>query len=285
LTLILSVSLGLCGQHSLDAGRVVPDGRLIETKAETKPYGLAYLDGSHLEAYSDRNWGFDNINGLALNLMRNGFLVATLPEITPQRLEGANLVVSIAPARSFSKQERENLYRFVNGGGLLIAMVGAEQGPVSNPLLEEFGLHVPASPVPTVGHWREPEPMGKFRSLFLNAKDFGAGDYKVGVLFYTGWPVEARGEGAEFLVYGPNDIPIVVFRKIGQGGIVLIGDSNFALNKNLEYIGGEPFEGRYENAQFWRWLLTRVLGGNEWIPPQPPLLPAPEAKPVQEGQK
>jgi hypothetical protein len=294
-TLVLSVSLGICGRYSLDAGRVVPDGRLIETKAEAKPYGLAYIDGSHLEAYSDRHWGFEALNGLALNLMRNGFLVATLPEITPERLEGANLVVSIAPARSFSPPERGFLHEFVNRGGILISMVGAEQAPASECLLQDFGLHVPASPVPTLGQGREPEPMGKFRSLFLNAKDFGAGDYKVGVLFFTGWPVEKKkGTGSptlspdvqetEFLVYGPNDTPVVVLRKVGQGGIVLIGDSNFALNKNLEYIGGEPFEGRYENAHFWRWLLTRLLDGREWIPPQPPPL-APEAKLGQEKPK
>jgi hypothetical protein len=42
------------------------------------------------------------------------------------------------------------------------------------------------------------------------------------------------------------------------------------MNKNLEYIGGEPFYGGHENAHFWRWLLTRVQDQPEWIPPRPP---------------
>ena len=51
---------------------------------------------------------------------------------------------------------------------------------------------------------------------------------------------------------------------------MLIGDTCFAMNKNLEYIGGEPFFGAYANAHFWRWLLTRLQGQPEWIPPRPP---------------
>jgi hypothetical protein len=68
-------------------------------------------------------------------------------------------------------------------------------------------------------------------------------------------------------VYGQNDLPIVVCRHVGQGKVVLIGDTGFALNKNLEYIGGEPFAGDYENAHFWRWLISRMMDQDEWIPP------------------
>ena len=40
------------------------------------------------------------------------------------------------------------------------------------------------------------------------------------------------------------------------------------MNKNLEYIGGEPFNGRHENAHFWRWLISRLTPGPEWVPPR-----------------
>ncbi len=122
--LLLSVSLGICTQQSLDASRVVPDGRRIEAALPKnyiatqlavstghpltkllwcadyswgKPYRLAYIDASHLEAFCDKNWVFDSINGLALTLMRNGYLVAAMPEVTQDRLERADIVVSIAP--------------------------------------------------------------------------------------------------------------------------------------------------------------------------------------------
>ena len=106
--------------------------------------------------------------------------------------------------------------------------------------------------MPTGGSWREPEPFGRFRSLYLDANDYGAGNYRAGVLFHAGWPVELKSQRGEVLVRGKADRPIVARSLIdaGPGTVVLIGDSGFALNKNLEYITGEPFEDRYENAHF-----------------------------------
>jgi hypothetical protein len=75
-----------------------------------------------------------------------------------------------------------------------------------------------------------------------------------------------RGE-AQVLVRSPQGQPIVVARQIGRGRVVVIGDTCFALNKNLEYIGGQPFGGRYDNAHFWRWLLGHVALAPAWSPP------------------
>ena len=185
--------------------RVVPDGRLVENQnpgsadenqslPRFRGSRLAYLDASHLEAYSNRDWAFDAVNGLALNLMRSGFLTLMLPRIDRERLERAAIIVSIAPARRFSRDERRRLHEFVHGGGVLICTTGAEEARASQSLLADFGLRVPLSPVPTAGNWREPEPMGNFRSLYLDARDYDAGDYKVGVPFHAGWPVEVTGE-------------------------------------------------------------------------------------------
>jgi len=147
-------------------------------------------------------------------------------------------------------------------------MVGAEDVSGSRSLLAEFGLRVPASPVPTEGRWEEPEPLGHHRSLFLDARDYGAGDYKAGVILFAAWPVEAGSEDAEVLVRGRNENPVIVSRQFGKGTVVLIGDTCFAMNKNLEYVTGEAFEEKYENAHFWRWLLTRISGRPEWVPPR-----------------
>jgi hypothetical protein len=51
--------------------------------------------------------------------------------------------------------------------------------------------------------------------------------------------------------------------------VVVIGDTSFAMNKNLEFIGGQPLDGGHENAHFWRWLISRMLGEEAWIPPPP----------------
>jgi hypothetical protein len=267
----LIASLTIVSAANRKVGQVVPDGRVLADRDAADCRQLAYIDASHLEAYNETDWGFDAVNGLSLTLMRNGYLTLALPAMTREHLERAAVLVSMGPARRFSASDRKLLRQFVQSGGILISTVGAEEARASEGLLADFGLRVPASPVPTRGSQREPEPMGRFRTLFLNAQDYGAGDYKVGVLFHAGWPVEG---GTEVLAYGRDDRPIVVCRALGQGKLVLIGDTGFAMNKNLEYVGGEPFDGGYENAHFWRWLLTRITGRTEWIPPPAPEVPA-----------
>ena len=51
-----------------------------------------------------------------------------------------------------------------------------------------------------------------------------------------------------------------------EGSVTVIGDTHFALNKNLE--GGAVR--LQQNINFWRWLLTRLRGEGDWIPPKPP---------------
>ena len=230
------------------------------------PSPIAYIDASHVEAYSDSGWGFDGVAGLALTLMRNGYQPFLLPELTGERLERAGMLISIAPARPFAREERAAVRRFVESGGIFLATVGAEHAGPIQPLLEDFGLRVPRSPIRPGEEDHEPEPMGHFSTLY---RARGA-DHDAGLLFYTGWPIEC--EPSDELVRGFGNLPVIALRKVGDGKVVLIGDSAFAMNKNLEYVGGQPFEGRYDNAHFWRWLITYLTGQDVWIPPskEPP---------------
>lgn len=285
--LLMSVSLAASHSIGRHSTRVVPDGRILDANHEREYRGLAYIDASHLEAYSDVDWALDGINDLALTLMRNGYLTLTMPELSGERLDRAAIVVSIAPARRFSRSERRLLHEFVQDGGVFICTVGAEEASASRAVLTEFGINVPASPVPTIGKWREPEPLGRFPSDYLNANDYGAGDYKASVAFYAGWPVEVDALDSEVLVYamrkGTNvEEPVVVSRNVGGGKVVVIGDTGFAMNKNLGFTGSEHFEGWYENAHFWRWMIARITGRADWVPPEPPDANAVEANADQE---
>jgi hypothetical protein len=277
-----ALSQTACEAISRQATRVVPDGRLVRLDGPTSASRLAYIDAGHVSPYSDAPWEFDGINGLALTLMRSGYLTLTLPEVSRERLERAAVFVSIAPARRFTVAERKLLRAFVESGGTFFCLVGAEEAVASDSLLADFGFHVSPSPVPTLGRWHEPEPLGHVRAVYWDAQQHGSGDYQAGVQFYAAWPVAIEGDGAETLVSAPNGQPVVVARHVGRGRVVVIGDTGFVLNKNLEYVGGEPFDGRYDNAQFWRWLISRVTNRAEWTPPPPP--PADTAGASQETQ-
>jgi hypothetical protein len=118
---LLTIAWVGCIALSHWATEVLPDGR------RQAPNNVAYIDASHLEAYSDRTWDNYGLGNFARTLMRNGYLPLMLPKVSEERLRDAGLLVSIAPARPFSSGERDVVRKFVKDGGRLICMVGAEQ--------------------------------------------------------------------------------------------------------------------------------------------------------------
>jgi hypothetical protein len=256
-SVVLSASLIGCIAKSETACRVLPDGR------PHTPNNIAYIDASHLEAYSTDLWSRRGIAGFLRTLMRHGYLPLLLPEVTQERLERAGLLISIAPSREFSPDERAAVRAFVNRGGTFFCMVGGEEAGVLGPFLrQEFDLAVPVSPVGPTESAIEPKPIGGFKQVFSDL-----GGKRQYVQFHAGWPVECDEKQATPLVYwsdGTTNLPIVVYQPEQRGAVVVIGDTYFATNENLEMQDG-PASG---NVHFWRWLISRTVGGQTaWEPP------------------
>lgn len=235
---------------------------------------IAYIDGTHSEAFVDSRWQADGIAGLSLMLMRNGYLPLLLPEFSRQRLDQAAMLISIGPSRAFSAGEQTAVRDFVDRGGIFICMAGADCARAANPLLASFGCQIPVSPVPAGEKGVEPVPMGGVRGPYMPG-----GESKAEVSFHAAWPVENSGEDAQFMLAGPGDKPIIVARSIGRGKLVVIGDTAFAMNKNLETMEGAHIAWPAKNVNFWRWFLTHLTGQTPWIPPDP----RPEEKPKDEA--
>jgi hypothetical protein len=248
----LTASLAACTAADYTGANLLPDGR------QQNPNNLAYIDASHLEAYSSESWRPDGIGGLALTLMRNGYLTLSLPELTSERLARAGLLVSIAPSRAFAPGETEAVKTFVNDGGIFIVTVGYDEAGPSRPLLKAFGLRVGMPESESL----EPEPFGHFKSPYMEADG-----KRVYVRFHAAWPVACRDPNAHVFAYGRDNRPVMVMRRFGKGIVLLVGDTCFAMNKNLEYENGAAFEGLRENADFWRWLLTILRNQPMWVPP------------------
>jgi len=348
----LSAVLAICTRATYRATEVLPDGRL------KTPNNLAYIDSTHMETYSSESWRPEGMMGMDQTLMRNGYLTLNLPEFTHQRIEGAGLIVSVAPAREFSASERAIVRDFVKGGGIFICTVGYEQRGPSSSLLADFGFRIglesagPNNPEP------EPQPMGHFKVPYVQSQDRRRQAY---VRYHASWPIAYRGEQDESpwnvdsegriveliahsgkqhkspwkvdnkgrivdnkgqildgkirivsvngqILYkevlplddhgrtldykgriveenvrtiaygrriGGKDLPCIIFRRFGKGKFVVIGDTSFAMNKNLENKQGWPIEGKRENSDFWRWFLC-VLKSEDKTPwnPLPTTLPA-----------
>lgn len=257
--LVLSGSLVFSHRVTHQHATILPDGRL------KSPNNLAYVDASHLQLTSEESWRDDGTMGLIMTLMRNGYLTLTLPELTLERIERAAILVVNAPSRPFSRTEQEALQTFVERGGILIWSVGFPEYASSRETLARFGLYVGESPPGPDGTVAEPVPLGHFKSPYVEV-----GGYRAHVRFHAAWPVSSSDPTARVMAYGHGDVPVILMRTIGSGKVVLIGDSWFAANKNLEREGGEPFEGMRENSDFWRWLIADLTGRTPWYPAKLP---------------
>jgi len=252
----------------------------------TGPNNLAYIDDCHMSAFSHDPWKPEGIMGLLLTLMRNDFVPLMAPETTSERLRDARLLVSIAPGKEYTKAEREAIVEWVNKGGLFICTVGYDRaGPVES-LLSEFRIDIGGDPEDLEIKQGEPLPIGHIKTPF-----FRGSDYMAMVRFWAGWPIDARDRLAMVLSDypgSPNNSPLILVRPRGKGLVVVVGDTEFAFNKNLENRNGEPFEGLRENAVFWRWLISYlregVGEGQVWFPPKrtPEGVPGP-AEPADNG--
>jgi hypothetical protein len=259
--LALAASLALCTVVTHHAWDVLPDG------VWKSPNNLAYIDAGHLNADAPESWREDGLGALQLTLMRNGYLPLLLSQITPERLDRARLLFIDAPSRAYSADECQAVRDFARRGGIVIITVGYERAGPSRRLLSTLGFQVgmPADAETADGTpAQKPAPLGHFKSPFFNG-----GDYYAFVRFHAAWPVYCDDPNA-FVVteYKPGKAVIVV-RRLRRGAVAVIGDTCFAMLKNLENEDGSPIEGLRENAVFWRWFLAFLGGGEPWYPPKP----------------
>jgi len=223
------------------------------------------------------------------------------PVVIANRTPLARLLVSVAPGREFTADERKTIRDFVSAGGVFVSTVGYEEGGPSQRLLEEFGFYVGGRRWKWVDrgergglvHYKagygaanwddafgEPKPLGHFKSPYFNG-----GDYLAYVRFHAAWPIECEDPQQLVISFYPPDVPVVSLRRYDQGLVVVVGDTAFAQNRNLENRDGSPFEGMRENAVFWRWLLAMLRDGmgegERWFPQKSDTLPEgrPEAPP------
>jgi hypothetical protein len=194
---------------------------------------IAYVDASHFERYSKESWRDDGIMGLNLNLMRNGYLPFQLRDFSPQKIADSDLLVLVAPTEPFSKGEVETLKTYVQNGGFLILTVGWEERNASLPIVEAFNFRL------SDAH------LGYFKVKVPGTNEMA--------MFWEAWPVYSNDDKAEEIC-STREYPLIAMRDYGKGKFVIIGDSNFFLNKNLE-MDKQPY---MDNINFLKWLLTKL---------------------------
>ncbi len=182
---------------------------------------IVYIDTSHGERFTIEPFTDESVNGLILNLNRNGYLPTILREFSKDKMQHAKILIFNAPTKSFTADEVEYLSKYIYDGGIVILATGYEDKYASTLLLNKFQLDVegiPLGPVPYV----EANPE----------------EYENEPKFVDSWPIIYNPEITKsyYNFTWDRDYSLMVFVEHGDGGLLLISDSQYLLDKNIESI-------------------------------------------------
>lgn len=211
---------------------------LTSEKMPTKE--LAVIDTSHTERFSLDPFTDTSVSGLIINLQRNNYLPVFLGDFSPEQISACKLLFFIAPTQQFTSDEVTVLKQYMNHGGYIILATGYEEKDASLPLLKELGLDItqtPLGPVPYV--------------------EGNTTEYQNEPRFVDSWPIQyepTHGISYYNFTWGDTTYNLVVLVRQGRGGLVLISDSQFLLDSNIESI----YDYWPGNILFLKYLLNEI---------------------------
>ncbi|HSA02534.1 MAG TPA: hypothetical protein P5055_17530, partial [Candidatus Paceibacterota bacterium] len=196
---------------------------------------MAILDFAHEPFASKHSSMNSGLHGVSINLARHGQLPVVINEWNPEMLDAAAFMVVNAPRRPFSLSERRDLNRFMERGGTILLGCGYPHHKQMRSFLSPLQLEIRGL------------PLGRF----FDRTAFGQR-----ISFVSAWPLEMTHPDASVICLY-DEWPLIVMVPVGRGRLVLISDSEFLHNRNLE--GFENYDPA--NIQFMRSLLDYTLGG------------------------
>jgi hypothetical protein len=227
--------------------------QLLPSSAKLGKRPVIYVDVSHLEAMGKDPWRDDGIGRFARVLADADYLPLVAPDLSPTRLAGAKMVISIAPGQQFRGGEIEDVKAYVEKGGNFLCITGSPDAGPSQPLLDALQLQIADIPLPPSVNNPETEPMGAMAHVFTDS----AGQNQM-MRFHAAWPVALSGSVAG-ITWPPGDGPVVIAgKRVGEGQGFVLGDSQFALQKAITPPVA-PGDTTPENALFWRTTLKSWL--------------------------
>ncbi len=165
-----------------------------------------------------------------LNIMRNKFeqdkryLPYLLNDFSYEKIKNGKMLFLIAPTMDFTTSEVNDIVSFVENGGLLVLSIGFSDKKASNKILSEFELDILSEPLGPIPYIDENPNASENEPRFVDS-----------------WPVISEGNDENTFIYynvafGENTKNLVIFKKIMNGGVLLIGDSQFLLDNNIESL-------------------------------------------------
>lgn len=106
---------------------------------------VAWIDTSHNNLVSFKGVQDNSINGLFINLIRNGYLPFVTDSIS--QISNGKMFIVIGPTKKFTTSEANLIKDFVYNGGILILSAGYAESESIDPILKVFGLNVVNTPL------------------------------------------------------------------------------------------------------------------------------------------
>jgi hypothetical protein len=195
---------------------------LITTNDSNLSGNIVYIDASHGERFSLESFTDDSVNGLLMNLERNNLQPLLLRSFSHEKIVRSKLLIFNAPTAAFTADEVLFLQSYMTNGGVVLLATGYEEKDASLPLLEAVDAGI------------EPTPLGPVPYVEENLTL-----YQNEPRFVDSWPVSFQTNQTTSyynFTWGDLTFHLVVYIKHGAGGLLLISDSQYLLDKNLESI-------------------------------------------------
>lgn len=183
---------------------------------------IIYIDSSHIERFNLEPYNDDSLSGFMINMMRNGYLPVTMDEFSYEKMQNSKIVVFNAPTKTFSENDINLILKYMKGGGVVILATGFDDKTASMPLLNEFDLDIeelPLGPIPYVEEDLE--------------------SYQTEPRFVDSWPIVGNfEEDNKFysITIADEEYVLMYFREYGKGGLLLISDSMYITDVNIETL-------------------------------------------------
>ncbi|VVB65015.1 ABC-type uncharacterized transport system [uncultured archaeon] len=258
-SLVIAVSLMVSGSIN---------DSLMDNSYGIEMMDIGWIDHTHLNRFDLGGYTAGSIDGLTTNLIRNGYMPLLFNDEKDfsSIIKGKSFFI-IGPSKRYTWDEVRMLKDFVGGGGLLVISAGYDSKEPLDILLSEFGMNILRIPLGSPP-WIV-ETHGQASGVISQEN---LDKYRHKPKFLDAYPLEASGNYASITSLTHDGIiyNLVISKSFGRGEVILIGDSRFLLNENLEYLTIGPGETKTDyqlqwlgNIELLREIISQFKGGKK----------------------
>ncbi len=187
------------------------------------------VDRSHMESTGHYEARVNSVGPLYAYLVRSGFRVLDIDDWDAGAVRRARGVAFVAPQKSFTSREINDVLLAERDGAVVILTTGQPDSAGSRPLLVAHDLALAPRPMGTV---TSADPASSRREREQHPR------------FLDAWPITTSGGGDPAalpgvdVIYRQADDVVALFPRMGKGGLLLISDTRFFSDMNVEDMSG-----------------------------------------------